>query len=164
MPDTTFTVPAVVRSGMVRKISESFYTLVDGQPSSRGMPMETEVRYYYNYYLLHERATFETFLSALSLDISKKFPTVNLTLEWIQRCDGMGRINSARNLISNLRNYIDKAQYFHTSFWDILWNLTEVYMKKFGVTCAEIGTTSQEIKSLSWSYLLKECKIRVKDL
>lgn len=163
MPDAEFYLPAVVKAGVIRKIRESFHTLVDGQPSSRGMPLETEVRYYYNFYLSHNCITFETFLSALSVEVSKHFPSVEFTLDWIQRCDKCSRINSARSSISKLRKYVHEGQKFRTGFWEILWTLTEIDIKKFALTYEEIKTTLFEIKSLSWYYLLSECKARVND-
>jgi hypothetical protein len=126
--------------------------------------METELRYYFHYYFSHRDISFGSFLSALSMEISKEFPDVNFTLKWAQNCDSGSQIASARYSKIKLRSYVQESQYAGIRFWDLLWNLNEVSMETFGITYAKIGTTPQELKSLSWRYLLKEYSNRVRTL
>ncbi|MEX2614980.1 MAG: hypothetical protein WD767_02690 [Alphaproteobacteria bacterium] len=137
---------------------------VDGKPATRGMPLESELRYYYNFYFAHHSITFGAFLSELSRELSGVFPGLDLTLGWARECDEAGRISVARNYMQKLRSYVQQGSYFRTSFWDTLWKLTEVSIKTFGINLREIGTTSSELISLTYRYFLKESSDRVQVL
>ncbi len=137
---------------------------LEGKPATQGMPLESELRYYYNYYFAHHSITFGAFLSELSRNLTQVFPGLNLTLEWARACDAAGRINVARNAVQKLRSGVQQGSYFRTSFWDTLWELTEVSVKTFGVSLHEVGTSPYELISLTYRYFLKECSDRVQVL
>lgn len=156
--------PAVIVTGMNRKIKAAFENTVDGHPASLGMPMEYEVKHYYNYFICHENITFDAFLSLLAQATARRFPNLDFTLAWVRQCDALSNVRSARRCLHHLRTYVNGRGHYSVSFWDLLWRLKEIYVKSFGMTYAEIGTTPHEIERLSWQFLLKECTLRVRDL
>lgn len=126
--------------------------------------MEYEVKHYYNYFISDENITFDVFLSLLAQNAARRFPNLDFTLAWVRQCDALNNVRSARRSLHHLRSYVNCRGHYSVSFWDLLWRLKEVYIKSFGMTYAEIGTTSREIDQLSWRFLLKECSLRVRDL
>lgn len=153
-----------MRAALARKISDAYRAAVDSHPVTRGMPLEFELRYQYNYHYPDREISFEAFLSALSRDLSPQFPGLQISPDWVRRCDALGRREAARRAMQRLRDSVEKGRYFRTSFWDMLWTLTEVSMQRFGLSCAEIGTDPLEIHTLARRYLLRECSLRVEAL
>ncbi len=164
MLQTAYTLPNVVPSGMFRKISDALQARADGHPATNGRPGGGGGGGYYNYYISEDNISFDTFLTLLSVAVSKKFPEVDFSLDWVRQCDRSCTIFAARNAVARLRAHVRGRQYFRTSFWDTLWNLTEVSLKNFSLTHAEIRTSRQELDILCWRYLLIECEARVKTL
>jgi hypothetical protein len=156
--------PAAVRTGISRKLDDAFRILVDGHPSTQGTPLEVELRYYHKYYFRDSPIDFDAFLEMLARDLRKKYISLNFTLDWIRKCDSYSRIDAARTSLYRLRSYVCNGGYFKISFWDILWNLTEVSFKTFGIPYEAVGTSEFELRSLSRQYLLAECRARLEDL
>ena len=124
--------------------------------------MEAEVRYYYNFYLSHAAMSFDDY--QLSQDVSKIFPGVSLTPEWIRQCDRRSQIAAARLVLSKLRASVTHARSFDTSVWTMLWTISDVYVQRFGLAYADLGTSEGEIETLSRQYLLSECQSRIQTL
>ena len=156
--------PAAVRAGMLRKISEANRHPVDGEPATKGVSMESEARYYYRYAVSNESFTFEAFLSALSHELSKEFPDISLTVEWMRQCDRRSFVDAARRSLAKLQAYSQGVGEFRLSFWDTHWKLTDVFIGSLGLSFEEIGITRQELVSLSRQYLQKDSSEIVRQL
>ena len=156
--------PAAVRAGMARKISDSQRKKVDGEPATVGVSMEQEARYYFTRFLPHTDLSFDDYLSALSRELRVEVLDEPLTLDWIRACDRRGQIATARRDLARLRTTAAGARECRTGFWVRLWKLSEVYLARFGLTVAELETSPEEIRDISWRYLLRECEARIQFL
>ena len=126
--------------------------------------MESEVKHYYNYFLIHEEIGFDTFMETLALDLSRSFPGLNFNMAWVRQCDALSNVRGARRSVAKLRAYVHEQRYFSVSFWDILWTLQEVSMNALGVTHDEAGTTPREVDALAWQFVLRESRPHVRNL
>lgn len=148
-----YRLPVAVRVGMSRKISESFRQPVDGKPATQGQPMEAEARHYYNFHGFAKDITFEAFLSALSCDLGREFPNLEITLEWLRHCDRRSQIGTARRSLAKLHDIATGDVCFKVGFWETLWKLAEVFVEGIGLSYREIGTTRPELAALSKRFL-----------
>lgn len=154
----------VIRAGMSRKIDEALRQQVDGEPATKGAPIASEARYYYNFYLAHSEVSFDAYLQALSRELAKAHPDITVTHDWMLACDRRGHIASARRELTMLRASVEHGRQFHSCFWSMLWKIRDVYVKELGLSYAELGASHLEINELAWRYLLAECRIRVEKL
>ena len=51
MDQTNQRLPATTSAGMALKVRDAFRQPIDGHPASQGLPMEAELKHYYNYLL-----------------------------------------------------------------------------------------------------------------
>lgn len=156
--------PSAVRSGMYRKFDEAIRNPVDGNPATRGTPMEAEARYYHNFYMAAADIPFEDFVTALCRDLSAVLPAIGTTPDWIRECDRWSAIGTARRELAKLRATAERGRTFRVSFWGMLWKITEVYLEKFKLSCRELGTTLNELSGLARGYLLHQCSVQVNRL
>ena len=126
--------------------------------------MEAEVKHYYNYFLIQADIAFDTFIAALSRDLSRSYPGLEFNMAWVRQCDALNCVRSARQSVAKLRRYVREKRILSVSFWDILWKLYEVSFKAHCITYAEAGTSRKEVHDLAWNFLLQEGMIRIKDL
>jgi hypothetical protein len=164
MVETGFRLPATISAGMTQKIRDALRQPIDGHPASQGMPMEAEVKHYYNYFLIRDNIDFDTFISVLSDELSRIVPDLKFNMTWVRQCDALNSVRTARRSVAKLRTYVHERRQFSVSFWDILWKLQEVSFKAHGITPAEAGTTLQELRYLAWQFLLREVEYRIRDL
>ena len=80
MVETDQRLPATTSAGMAQKVRNAFSQTVDGHPASQGMPMESEVKHYNNYFLIHEEIGYDIFMETLALDLSRSCPGLNFNM------------------------------------------------------------------------------------
>lgn len=164
MVETGYKLPATISAGLTLKIRDALRQTIDGHPASQGMPMESEVKHYYNYFLTKENMDFDTFVLVLAEELSHIIPGLEFNMAWVRQCDALNSVRTARRSVAKLRTYVHEHQQLSVSFWDILWKLQEVSFKAHGITPAEAGTTRQELRGLAWQFLLREGEERVQNL
>lgn len=153
-----------IRAGMSQKIGESLRQLVDGEPATKGAPIEAEARYYFNFFLSHSDVSFDDYLRALSRELAKTHPEITVSRDWMRACDRRGQVASARRELAKLRASVEQGRQFRTCFWSMLWKVRDVYIGKLGLSYADLGTSRLELADLAWRYLLAECRSRIDTL
>lgn len=161
---SSITLPAAVRAGMSNKFLEAIRNPVDGHPATRGTPMESEVKYYHNFYLSHGDFPFDAFVDRLCREVSMFFPGTNLSLDWIRECDRRATVASARRELIKLRACVEHKRVFRISFWGMLWKVSEVYLDKFRLSYADIGTSLDELQDMVQRQLRSDCNAHVRTL
>lgn len=116
MVDTDFKLPATISAGITLKVRDAFRQPIDGHPASQGLPMEAEVKHYYNSFLAQDEIRFDTFITILSQELSHAFPGLTFNMAWVRQCDALNSVRTARRATAKLRTYVHEWRYFGVSF------------------------------------------------